>query len=92
MVIHLFHYSMILCKYQNQNKNPIVVLIIVIDQHRDLETINSYYKNIYIKPYTRIGPYMIGVLLAYGLLTNTRDVRLSKVNIIITQSTKTLIN
>ncbi|XP_027198414.2 nose resistant to fluoxetine protein 6-like [Dermatophagoides pteronyssinus] len=44
----------------------------------DLETINSYYKNIYIKPYTRIGPYMIGVLLAYGLLTNTRDVRLSK--------------
>ncbi|OTF70756.1 hypothetical protein BLA29_007079 [Euroglyphus maynei] len=44
----------------------------------ELNTLNSYYKHVYIKPYCRIGPYMIGLLLAYGMMTTRRDVRLSR--------------
>lgn len=41
--------------------------------------VNSYYQNIYIKPYTRIGPYIIGMLMAYFIfrLGPERKFRLS---------------
>ena len=34
-----------------------------------LSIMNSYYRNIYIKPYCRIGPYLIGILLAEKMLS-----------------------
>jgi len=29
---------------------------------------NDFFKKGYVKPYTRIGPYIIGILLGYALL------------------------
>ncbi|KAH7645179.1 nose resistant to fluoxetine protein 6 isoform X1 [Dermatophagoides farinae] len=48
----------------------------------DINIMNSYYKHVYIKPYCRIGPYIIGLLLAHEMMTTRRDVRLSKKTLI----------
>lgn len=47
--------------------------------NRPLDVINSYYQNIYIKPYCRIGPYLIGLLLAYAIIINQNSRKLTKV-------------
>lgn len=46
-----------------------------------LDIINSYYQNIYIKPYCRIGPYIVGILLAYAMSgTGSKNIKISKVS------------
>lgn len=35
--------------------------------------LNSYYQNVYIKPYCRIGPYLVGLLFAHYMLTSTEQ-------------------
>ncbi|KAF7493708.1 Nose resistant to fluoxetine protein 6 [Sarcoptes scabiei] len=48
-----------------------------------LDVINSYYQNIYIKPYCRIGPYLIGLLLAYAIIINQNSRKLTKSQLIL---------
>ncbi len=39
-----------------------------------------YYKNVYIKPWTRCGPYLIGMVVGYVLFkVRNRDFKLNKV-------------
>ena len=42
------------------------------------EALNDYYGIIYIKPYTRIGAYLVGMLLGFILYSTEDKVRLSK--------------
>ncbi|XP_054157680.1 nose resistant to fluoxetine protein 6-like [Oppia nitens] len=47
----------------------------VIDQ----QVVNQYYGLLYIKPYCRLGPYLVGIVLAYFIYTSQRDIKLKKV-------------
>ncbi|GIX84227.1 nose resistant to fluoxetine protein 6 [Caerostris extrusa] len=44
-----------------------------------LDVVNAYYKNVYIKPYCRIGPYIIGIAVGYFLLNNKELVLKKKI-------------
>ena len=46
--------------------------------HRPEDVMNSYYKNVYIKPYCRMGPYIIGILVGY-LILHKKELTLTKV-------------
>ncbi|GIY54443.1 nose resistant to fluoxetine protein 6 [Caerostris darwini] len=43
------------------------------------DVVNAYYKNVYIKPYCRIGPYIIGIAVGYFLLNNKELVLKKKI-------------
>lgn len=49
-----------------------------ISSFREQDIVNSYYKNVYIKPYCRIGPYIVGILVGYMLL-HKKELILKKV-------------
>lgn len=42
------------------------------------ETVNEYYGNVYIKPYARMGPYLVGMGLGYFMYTVENKIRLSR--------------
>lgn len=41
----------------------------------------QYLTHIYIKPWTRVGPYAFGLLLGYLLSDWGKDIKISKVNV-----------
>lgn len=42
------------------------------------DLMNEYYANVYIKPYCRMGPYLVGILLGYMMYDLNEPVSLSK--------------
>lgn len=42
--------------------------------------VDEYYAAIYIKPYTRIGPYLVGMFLGYVLFVSKGKTHLTKVS------------
>jgi len=44
------------------------------------EVVDEYYGSVYIKPYCRIGPYLVGIVLAYAIYTSQGDIKMKKVN------------
>lgn len=52
-----------------------------IISHRPIDIVNAYYKNVYIKPYCRMGPYIIGILVGY-LILHKKELLLNRVIIV----------
>ncbi|CAG2106234.1 unnamed protein product [Medioppia subpectinata] len=40
--------------------------------------VDKYYALLYIKPYCRVGPYLVGILLAYAIYTSKGDIKMKK--------------
>ncbi|CAG2167193.1 unnamed protein product, partial [Oppiella nova] len=40
--------------------------------------VDKYYRLLYIKPYCRVGPYLVGILLAYAIYTSQGDIKMKK--------------
>ncbi|XP_074595938.1 nose resistant to fluoxetine protein 6-like [Brevipalpus obovatus] len=53
---------------------PVPYLNIVISQ----EVLNNYYGSIYIKPWCRLGPYVVGIILGYLIQTLEHKINLKK--------------
>jgi hypothetical protein len=60
--------------------SPVVTMLLTLRHHLpavplvssvDEQTMNLYYGQIYIKPYSRASPYLIGILLAYLMRTTS---------------------